>query len=52
LVNKLQQTNKNNRTDNFADYFSSFQKQSMVCELVDAYEQCKGDIVVVDIQEI
>jgi len=38
LVNKLQQTNKNNRTNNFADYFSSSQKQSMVCELVDAYE--------------
>jgi len=38
LVNKLQQTNKNNRTNNFADYFSSSQKQSMVCELVDVYE--------------
>jgi len=38
LVNKLQQTNKNNCTNNFADYFSSSHKQSMVCKLVDAYK--------------
>ena len=38
LVNKPEQTNKNNRTNNFADYFPCSQKQSMVCELVDVYE--------------
>ena len=38
LVNKLQQTNENNRTNNFADYFPCSQKQSTVCKPVDAYE--------------
>jgi len=38
LIIKLQQTNTNFCNNNFTDYLSKSQKNSMVCDLVDDYE--------------